>query len=176
MVTEKILETDRLVLRKLAIDDAAFILRLVNEPSFIHNIGDRKVRTIDDARSYILNNPRSSYARFGFGLYLVEEKATAAAVGICGLLKRDALEHPDLGYALLPEFWGRGYALESALAVMAYGRNSLGLERIFAITSQDNERSVRVLERIGFSFTKMMRMNGEALDVKLFVSDPTDRD
>jgi RimJ/RimL family protein N-acetyltransferase len=171
-VTETILQTERLILRRLCLDDTAFILRLLNEPSFLQNIGDRKVRTIEDARNYILNNPMASYQRLGFGLYLVEEKATGAAIGMCGLLKRDSLDFPDLGYALVPEFWGRGYAMESAAAVLAYARNTLNLSRILAITNEDNERSIRVLERIGFSFAKTIRMNGDAAEVKLFVFDP----
>jgi len=122
------LETDRLRLRRLSVDDAdaKFILRLLNEPSFIQNIGDRGVRTIEDARAYILQGPVASYEKFGFGLLLVEQKESGLAIGMCGLLKRDVLEHIDIGYALLPEFWSQGYALESASAVMSYVRVKLG--------------------------------------------------
>ena len=115
-----ILETDRLRLRKLLLDDAEFVLRLLNEPSFIQNIGDRGVRTIDDARAYILKGPIASYEKFGFGLWMVETRPTGVPIGICGLLKRDVLEDVDIGYALLPEFCSQGYALESASAVMSY--------------------------------------------------------
>ena len=108
----EILETDRLRLRKLSTDDAGFVLRLLNEPSFIQNIGDKGVRTMDDARSYILNGPVASYEKFGFGLWLVEKKESGVSIGMCGLLKREVLEDVDLGYAFLPEFWARGYALE----------------------------------------------------------------
>src|SRR5205809_1402527 len=104
-----ILETDRLQLRLLSVDDAEFILRLLNEPSFIQNIGDRGVRTLDDARAYITNGPIASYEKHGFGLLLVQLKTTGTPIGICGLLKRDALPEPDIGYALLPEFWSNGY-------------------------------------------------------------------
>ncbi len=109
-----VLETHRLRLRRLSVDDAGFILRLLNEPSFIQNIGDRNVRTIEEARAYILNGPVASYETHGFGLWMVETKDAGTHIGICGLLKREVLEDVDIGYALLPEFWSRGYALESA--------------------------------------------------------------
>src|SRR5690349_12434898 len=111
------IETARLCLRELTPDDGEFILRLLNEPSFIQNIGDRGVRTIEDARAYIVNGPIASYQKYGFGLLLVELKESGESIGICGLLKRDVLEDPDIGYALLPEFWSRGYAYESATAL-----------------------------------------------------------
>src|SRR6266550_9095247 len=133
-----ILETDRLQLRLLSLDDAEFILRLLNEPSFIQTIGDRGVRTIDDARAYILKGPVASYEKFGFGLWMVETRSAAAPIGICGLLKRDVLEDVDIGYALLPEFWSQGYALESASAVVLYAREKLGLKRVAAVTNSDN--------------------------------------
>jgi len=123
-----ILETDRLRLRQLSIDDAEFILRLLNEPSFIQNIGDRGVRTIDDARGYIVKGPITSYETFEFGLWMVETKSPSAPIGICGLLKREVLDDVDIGYALLPEFWSQGYALESASAVISYACEKARLE------------------------------------------------
>ena len=146
-----ILETERLRLRRLSVDDAEFILRLLNEPSFIHNIGDRGVRTIEDARAYILKGPIASYEKFGFGLLLVEEKETGVPVGICGLLKRDVLEDVDIGYALLPEFWSQGYAFESASAVMSYASEKLGAKRVLAVVNPDNQSSIRLLEKWVFS-------------------------
>src|ERR1700694_5808015 len=139
------LETDRLRLRRLSVDDAGFILRLLNEPSFIQNIGDRGVRTIEDARAYILKGPIASYEQFGFGLLLVEERESGVPVGICGLLKRDVLEDVDIGYALLPEFWSRGYAFESASAVMSYAREKLGSNRVLAVVNSNNQSSIRLL-------------------------------
>src|SRR5713226_1802429 len=147
-----VLETNRLSLRRLSIDDADFILKLLNEPSFIHNIGDRGVRTIEEARAYILNGPVASYEKYGFGLWLVEAKHSGARVGICGLLKREVLEDIDIGYALLPEFWSRGYALESASAVLSYAREELRLKRVVAVVNPDNQSSIRLLEKIGFEF------------------------
>ena len=165
----KILETERLMLRRMRVEDAEFIFELVNEPAFIRNIGDKGVRTLDDARDYILSGPVASYAKFGFGLYVVVLKETGAATGICGLLKRDSLEDVDVGFALLEKFRRKGFAYESAAAVMEYGRNKLGLKRIVAITSPDNEASIRVLEKIGLQFEKMIRMPGSDEDTRLFV-------
>ena len=107
-----VIETERLVLRHLSTEDAGFILELLNEPSFIRNIGDRGVRTIEGANTYILNGPVASYARNGFGLYLVKLKETDESIGMCGLIKRDTLDDVDIGYALLPRFWSKGYAVE----------------------------------------------------------------
>src|SRR6266850_4957425 len=133
-----VLETHRLRLRRLSVDDAEFILRLLNESSFIQNIGDRGVRTLDDARAYILKGPVASYEKFGFGLWLVETKASSAQIGICGLIKRDVLEDVDIGYALLPQFWSHGYALESASAVMSHAGERLGLKRVVAVVNSEN--------------------------------------
>ncbi len=166
-----VIETDRLRLRRLAVDDGAFILRLLNEPSFIENIGDKGVRTIEDASLYILNGPVASYEKFGFGLYVVETKDEGLAIGMCGLSKRDALDDVDIGYAFLPEFWSRGYAIESAAAVMSYARETLGLKRIVAITSIDNESSIRLLEKIGFRYEKLTRLSDNEPEIKLFGCD-----
>ena len=166
-----VLETDRLVLRRLSIDDAEFILALLNEPSFLRFIGDKGVRTLDDAREYILQGPICSYERFGFGLYLTMLKESGVPIGICGLLKRESLGDVDVGFAFLPQFWSRGYALESAAAVMAYGRSCLGLNRIVAVTNPDNESSIRVLEKLGLEFEKMVRLSEDSPEIKLFASD-----
>jgi ribosomal-protein-alanine N-acetyltransferase len=166
-----VLETDRLRLRRLSPGDAEFVLRLLNEPSFIQNIGDRGVRNADDARAYILNGPVASYEKHGFGLWLVETKEACEPVGICGLLKRDALEDVDLGYALVPEHWSKGYAMESASAVMAYAREKLGLGRVLAIVDAGNQSSIRLLEKIGFRYDRMIRLSDDSPEVKLFASE-----
>ena len=163
-----VIETERLRLRRLAARDAAFILRLLNEPSFIENIGDKGVRTSADASDYISSGPVASYEKFGFGLYLVEEKETGVALGICGLSKRDALEDVDIGYAFLPEFWSKGYAWESATAVMAYARDGLRLKRIVAITNVNNHSSIRLLEKLGFRFEKLVRLSDNEPEIKFF--------
>ena len=166
--TVNVLETDRLVLRKVSIDDAEFILELLNEPSFLRFIGDKGVRTLDDAREYILQGPVASYEKFGFGLLLVEQKESGLPIGMCGLLKRDVLEYVDIGYALLPEFWSKGYALESASAVMSYAREKLGAKRVLAVVNADNQSSIRLLEKLGFHYEKMIRLADDAPEIKLF--------
>ncbi|MDQ5845388.1 MAG: GNAT family N-acetyltransferase [Acidobacteriota bacterium] len=167
----KILETERLVLRQLNADDASFILGLLNEPSFLQYIGDKGVRNEEDAVRYIQTGPMASYERFGFGLYRVELKETGVPIGICGLLKRDTLEDVDVGFAFLPRFWSKGYAVESTAATLAYGRSVLGIKRIAAITNPDNAASISLLEKIGFRFDRMVRMSESEPELKLFLSD-----
>jgi RimJ/RimL family protein N-acetyltransferase len=172
MAGVNILETERLALRRLTADDAAFVRELVNEPSWIRFIGDRGVRTLDDARAYLEKGPIAMYGRFGFGLWAVDLKETGEAAGLCGLIKRDALDDVDIGFAFLPRFWHRGYALESARAVLAYGREALELDRIVAITSPENAASIRLLEKIGLRFEQTIEFAGEA--TQLFVTHPPD--
>jgi RimJ/RimL family protein N-acetyltransferase len=157
-----------LTIRLLAEDDAPFMLGLLNEPSFIRNIGDRGVRTLDDAREYLAAGPFASYARFGFGLYLVELKDVGTPIGICGILKRDELPDPDIGFAFLPAYWSLGYALESATAVKDYSRNTIGLPRLLAIVSPSNASSIRLLERLGFTFTSLMKLTPDDSEVRLY--------
>jgi RimJ/RimL family protein N-acetyltransferase len=163
-----VFETDRLVLRRLSADDSPFILRLLNEPSFLQHIGDRGVRNLADATQYILAGPVASYERHGFGLFLVELRESRAPIGICGLLKRDALDDVDLGFAFVPESWSKGYAFESTSATLAYAHDTHHLKRIVAITSQDNVASINLLVKLGFYFERMVLMPGEKVEVKLF--------
>ena len=165
---KKMLETERLTLRELTLDDAAFILRLLNEPSFLRFIGDRGVRTLEDAHAYLLKGPLASYQRFGFGLYLVEAKTEPAPLGICGLIKRDTLPDVDIGYAFLPEFWSKGYAYEASVAVLRDGQERLGLQRIVAIVSPDNDRSINVLSKLGLRFEGMLTWPDDGAEVKLY--------
>ena len=164
------LETERLLLRRFSEDDAPFILTLLNEPSFLRYIGDKKVRTLADARQYIVNGPVASYERNGFGLLLVELKESHTPIGMCGLLKREELPDPDIGFAFVPAFWNKGLAFEAATAVLKDARERLGLERILAITSLDNEASIKLLQRLGFNFDKVLRLSPDAEQVKLFVT------
>ena len=161
----EVAQTERLLLRWLDSGDSAFILELVNGPSWMRYIGDKGVKTIHDAKRYIENGPVEMYQRLGFGLYMVELKENGAPIGICGVIKRDALPDVDLGFAFLPRFWGNGYAFESASAVMSYGREALGLSRIVAILSQDNHRSAKLLEKLGFRFdsTVSLQPGGDQL-------------
>lgn len=146
---KQILETPRLTLRELNTDDAAFILTLLNTPTWLKFIGDRGVKNLDDARNYILNGPIKSYTEKGFGLYLMELKDWNTPIGMCGLIKRDFLPDPDIGFALLPEFEGKGYGYESASAVLTYGHKNLGMQKIAAITVKENVNSIHLLEKIG---------------------------
>jgi RimJ/RimL family protein N-acetyltransferase len=151
-----VLETARLILRRLTLNDAEFIFRLVNDPSWLRFIGDKNVHDLDGARRYLREGPLDMYERFGFGLYRVEERDTGTAAGMCGLIKRDTLPDADVGYAFLPEFRGKGYAFEAASAVLEHGRRVFGLNRILAIVSPDNADSIRVLEKAGMKFEREM--------------------
>ena len=148
-----ILQTPRLILRKLTLDDGAFMVRLLNDPSFLGNIGDKGVRTVEDARRWLSDSHLASYAKHGFGHYMVELKPDGTPVGMCGLIKREALGEVDVGFALLPEFWSRGYAFEAAAAVMEFGRRELGLSRIVGFVSPGNTGSIRVLQKLGLTFS-----------------------
>ncbi len=166
-----VLETERLLLRQFSAGNAEFILALLNEPSFIQNIGDRGVRTLEDACLYILNGPVASYSRNGFGLYLALLKETKESIGMCGLIKRDSLDDVDIGYAFLPKFWSKGYAIEAAQAVKAYAQDIIGLKRQVAITDPANGGSIRVLEKLGLRFEKMVRLSQDDIELKLFAID-----
>lgn len=162
------LSTPRLTLRELTPADAPFILVLLNDPDFIRFIADRGVRSVEDAVRYIDNGPRAMYARHGIGLMLVERREDGLPVGICGLLRRDGLDAPDLGFAFLPEHRGRGYGAEAAAATLAWGRNEMGLGRVLAITSLDNDASGRLLEKLGFRFDRIVTMPGDTEELKLY--------
>jgi RimJ/RimL family protein N-acetyltransferase len=166
-----VLQTERLNLRRMSPHDAEFIVELLNDASFLRFVGDKGVRTTEDARQYILTGPMDSYERHGFGLWLVELKDSKVPIGICGLLKRDTLSDVDIGFAVLPQYRSQGYAFESAAAVMDYGRNVLGLGRVVAITNEDNTGSIRVLEKIGMSFDRMIRLSDDGPEIRLLASD-----
>jgi ribosomal-protein-alanine N-acetyltransferase len=167
------LATARLCVRELAADDAPFMLALLNEPSFLANIGDRGVRTLDDARGYLERGPLSSYRRHGFGLYLVELGADGTPIGICGMLRREELPDPDLGFAFLPAYWKQGYAYESAMAIRRHARETLGIRRLLAIVNPPNATSIRLLERLGFRFESNTRLGNEDRHVNLYVDEET---
>lgn len=160
--------TDRLTLRLLNVDDGEFVLELLNEPSWLQFIGDKGVRTLEDARTYIVTGPMAMYDRHGFGLYVTERRSDGVPMGICGLIKRDRLDDVDIGFAFLPRYWGRGYAYEAAAAVMEYGRTVLGLQRIVAITSPENASSARLLEKLGLRFERMVQMTDDGAPDRLF--------
>jgi RimJ/RimL family protein N-acetyltransferase len=162
-----VIRTSRLDLRKLDFSDAEFILELLNEDGFIRFIGDKGVRTLADARDYILQGPMDSYARNGFGLYAACLR-DGTPIGICGLVKREGLNDPDVGFAFLCRYWSSGYAVESAAAVVAHAKQSLRIARLVAITSPDNWSSIAVLEKIGLQFERMIRLVDHSPELKLF--------
>ena len=167
-----ILETERLNLDELAVDrDELFIFELLNEPGFLDNIGDRGVRDLSAARDYIETGPARSYAEHGYGLWRVVEKASGEAIGICGLVKREGLDDPDVGYAFLESVWGQGYAAEAAGATMDFARKTLGIGKIVAITTPGNVASIRVLEKIGLKSEGMISLPGHDGESSYFVSD-----
>ena len=147
------------------------MLTLLNEPSFIRNIADRGVRTLDEARKYIAERMISSYEKFGFGLYLVLLKENEASIGICGLVKRDVLDDVDIGYAFLPAYWSKGYATEAVIAIKKYAKNTVGLKRIAGVVAPDNQGSIRVLEKAGLSYEKMVRLSADDIEIKFYATD-----
>ena len=163
-----VLETERLTLRHATTEDAAFVLELLNEPSYIRFVADRGLRTVDDAKRYITEKFLPSYAQHGFGFYIVELKADGTPIGICGLAKRETMENVDIGYSMLERFWGKGYALEAARGVMDYAHGVLGIERVVAFTAVDNESSAKLLEKLGLRYEKMIDLPGYEGGSRLF--------
>jgi RimJ/RimL family protein N-acetyltransferase len=151
---EYILGTERLNLREFTTGDAKFIIELVNTPGWLEFIGDRNIKTEEQAINYLENGPLKSYGLNGFGLSMVELKTEKTPVGMCGIIKRDNLEGPDIGFAFLPEFTGKGYAYEIADATMAFAKDKLKLPTIFAITVPQNKTSIKLLDKIGMKFIK----------------------
>ncbi len=155
-----LLETPRLTLRLVGPEDADFVCELLNEPSFIQNIGDRGIRTPQQAPAYIAEKLVSSYDVHGYGLYVVQLRATGESLGICGFVKREFLAHPDIGFAFLDCHGGQGYVFESASAVLAYGRSRLGLVRVHGITTSENARSQALLQKLGLRLEREIAMPG----------------
>jgi RimJ/RimL family protein N-acetyltransferase len=163
-----IFETERLKLRKFNLHDTTFIVELFNSPGWLQFIGDRNVRTEEQAVSYLKNGPIKSYVENGFGLYLVEIKDMGTSIGMCGMLKRDGLENPDIGFAFLPDHTGKGYARESAEATLKYALETLQLPKISAITKPDNQRSIRLLEGIGLKFEKRISASNDEVALLVY--------
>jgi len=162
-----VLQTERLRVRHMEPGDAGFMLGLLNDPAWHRFIGDRGIRTLDGARDYILNGPMEMVARLGFGFYVVELKENGCPLGVCGLAKRDFLDDVDIGYAFLPQYGGQGYAFEAAHAVLAHARE-LGLKRIVATVRPDNSASIRLLEKLGLRFERMIQAPDTTRELQLF--------
>lgn len=165
-----VLETERLRLRPIGAADDHFILELLNEPAFLEHVGDRNLRTLDDARQHILTGPAASYARNGHGLLVVELEETGALIGICGLIRREWLEDVDIGFSFLERHWSKGYAYEAAAAVLDHGRRVLGFRRVVAIVSPRNSSSIRLLEKLGLRFERALTLP-DGRESRLFALD-----
>ena len=163
-----ILETKRLTLREFTSADAQFIIQLLNSPGWIEFIGDRNVRTDEQAINYLLNGPIKSYDENGFGLSLVETKADKKPIGMCGLIKRSHLEHPDIGFAFLPEFTGKGFAYEIANATVVFAKEVLKMPCVLAVTIPTNTASIKLLGKIGLKFIKTISFPNETEELMLF--------
>lgn len=161
-------DSARLRFAPLSAADAPFILELVNEPGWIAGIGDRQIHTLEAAAAYVENGPAASYARHGFGLYRFSLKATGEPVGIAGLIRRDSLPLPDLGYALLSRHSGQGLASEAASAVLSFAANRLGLSTLLAITTVQNVASIRVLDKCGFVPDGTLALPGDGTEGRQF--------
>jgi RimJ/RimL family protein N-acetyltransferase len=164
----EILQTERLILRRFTLRDAGFILKLLNDPTWLQFIGDRGVKSLQQAKEYLAKGPIKSYRQNGFGLSLVELKEDGTAIGVCGLLKRENLGHPDVGFAFLPEFTSKGYATEITSSTLKYARDQLRLPTVLAVTTTDNTRSIALLKKLGFNFEKMTKLSGVNEDMMLF--------
>ena len=163
-----VIETERLALRRATLADAPFTLDLWNQPSYIAHIRDWGVRTVAQAEALLQERILASYQLHGFGQFVVTLKPGGVPIGLCGLIRRPAWDEVDVGYAFLPQYWGSGYALEAAQACVQYGLTTLGLRRVVAIVSPNNERSIHLLEKLGLRFEKLITLPGIEEELKLF--------
>ena len=164
----EILSTERLVISKITLNEASFIRELMNDKDWIQNIGDRGVRTLEDAEAYIKDKFFTSYKKYGYGFYVISLKSTTDRIGTVGLIDREGIEGIEIGYGMLPAFRGKGYALEAAQAIFSYAQNTLGIEKIVAIVNPNNKGSIRLLEKLGLRYEKMVRLPEETKDIKYF--------
>jgi RimJ/RimL family protein N-acetyltransferase len=163
-----ILETERLRLREFSINDAKFIIELLNSPGWLQFIGDRNIKTEEQAKGYLENGPLKSYRENGFGLSLVETKIDKTPIGMCGIIKRGNLKSPDIGFAFLPEFTGKGFAFEVANSTLTHAKDILKLPIILAITNPDNVKSIKLLEKIGLKFIRTINFENDNEELMLF--------
>jgi len=166
-----LIRTERLRLRWITLDDADLLLAIWNDPDFIRYVGDRGIRTLDEARKTAKEKVLKHYEEHGYGPYRVSRLETDQAMGICSLLKRENLEHPDIGYGFLPGFCGQGFAIEAAQAVLTHARDDMELPYLSAIVSPENTRSTRLLEKLGMKAESSVRMPGEDEDLLLYGID-----
>ena len=162
------IDTQRLQLRQLTLADASLMLAVWNDPAFIRFVGDRGIRTLDDAREAMSAGALKLYKDYGYGPYGVVLRGKGTPIGICGLFRREDLDEPDIGFAILPGYCGNGYAYEASVAVLQYAREELGIPRITAIVSPDNKASVGLIRKLGLRFERMHRMAGDEEDVAIY--------
>lgn len=161
-------ESERLSIRQITLGDAEFLFQQLNQPSWLQNIGDRGVRNVTDAQNYIESKTFAQYRDWGYGMNLLELKLTREPIGVCGLFKREALPHPDLGFALLEGYWGHGYAYEGTGAVLRHAQTILGIPHLMAITTPANERSGKLLTKLGFQHQGSVRLTPDAEELRLY--------
>ena len=165
---EIVIETERLILRKFTLDDASFMLELLNTPAWLRFIGDRNVRTLEEAEQYLLDGNIRSYQEYGFGFYVVVVKETNQFIGTCGIKKREGLDDIDIGFGFLPQFMGKGYGYEAASATLNYALNDLKIKRIVAIVDPENTASISLIKKIGLVFEKMVQLSPKDIELMLF--------
>ncbi len=162
------METERLYLSDVTVEDSALMLAVWNDPAFMRNVADRGIRSNEQAREAIANGARKLFEEFGYGPYSMALKSNGAMIGICGLFKRENLDDPDIGFAVLPDYCGKGYAGEAALAVVDYARSNLGIEKLTAIVSATNTASIGLIEKLGLVFERMITMPGDDEAIRLY--------
>ena len=165
---EIVIETERLILRKFMLDDAAFMLELLNTPAWLRFIGDRNVRTLQQAEQYLLDGNIRSYQEYGFGFYVVIIKETNESIGICGIKKREGLDDIDIGFGFFPQFMGKGYGYEAAFATLNYALNDLKIKRIVAIVDPENKISIGLIKKIGLQFERMIQLSPKDIELMMF--------
>lgn len=163
-----VLHTERLELRWLTPDDAPLMLAVWNDPAFIRHVADRGIRNLEQARAALEGGPLKLYADYGYGPFRVRRRNDGADLGICGLFRREGLDEPDIGFAILPDFCGRGFAFEASAAVLDHARDALKLSCVTAIVSPQNEASIGLLEKLGLHYERPIRMPADDHDVSLY--------
>jgi len=158
-------------MRRITLDDADVMLAIWNDPAFVQYVGDRGVRTIEQAQQVLGESVLTLYETYGYGPYCMIRKADVQRIGICGLFRREHLEHPDIGFAVLPEFCGAGFALEAASAVVEHARVDLDIRTLTAIVSPKNTTSIGLIEKLGLSLVGGITMPGEREEVRLYSKD-----
>lgn len=166
-----VIETPRLRLRTAALDDAAFYMELVNDPSWIANIGQRNIHTLEAARAALESGPMAQFREHGYSLYIVERRSDGATVGMAGLVRRDSLPGPDIGYAVRPAYWGQGYAWEAAAAIVRHAQHVLRLPTLYGITSLQNQASINLLNKLGLRFERFTRRQPDGKDTNVYRRD-----